>query len=158
MPVTLLADRRERPCGAELGSSPCSAQGGRMWLRHAGLACLSGLLLLLSFPAYELDFLVWAGFVPLLLALDGRTLFQAFLLSSVTAWVLFTGGFYWIWTVPPFKLLEYLVLAPFPSFFGGAFVLGVRWMVCRAAVPPPLVVPPPSGDLRIIPAPPSCFA
>src|SRR2546428_7705849 len=132
MPVTLLADRRERPCGAELGSSPCSAQGGRMWLRHAGLACLSGLLLLLSFPAYELDFLVWAGFVPLLLALDGRTLFQAFLLSSVTASGLFTVPFYWIWTVPAFHILAYLLLATHSSLDGGGFLP----LVARMPEPP----------------------
>ena len=142
MPVTLLADRRERPCGAELGSSSCSAQGGRVWLRHGGLACLSGLLLLLSFPAYELDFLVWVGFVPLLLALDGRTLFQAFLLSSVTAWVLFTGVFYWIWTVPAFNILDYFLLATYLSLYGGVFGLGVGWMHGRAGMPLALVAPP----------------
>src|SRR2546428_11437580 len=147
MPVTLLADRRERPCGAELGSSPCSAQGGRMWLRHAGLACLSGLLLLLSFPAYELDFLVWAGFVPLLLALDGRTLFQAFLLSSVTAWVLFTGVFYWIWTVPAFNILDYLLLATYLSIYGGGFGPWVRLVACSDGASPLFVATPPLGNL-----------
>src|SRR2546427_6623948 len=148
MPVTLLADRRERPCGAELGSSPCSAQGGRMWLRHAGLACLSGLLLLLSFPAYELDFLVWAGFVPLLLALDGRTLFQAFLLSSVTAWVLFTGVFYWIWTVPAFNILDYFLLATYLSVYGGGLGLWFALVDGRRRRPLCFGGPPPRGALR----------
>ncbi len=60
------------------------------------LAALSGLLLALSYPPYNLYLLQWIAFVPLLTVIedaDGRT---AYLLGTVTGFVGIAIGFHWV--------------------------------------------------------------
>jgi len=59
------------------------------------LAALSGLLLFLSFPAYNYYLLEWIAFVPLFYALEGKSAHRAYLLGTVTGTVAVLGGFYW---------------------------------------------------------------
>ena len=59
-------------------------------------AVLSGVLLLLSFPSFNLYLLEWFAFIPLLFALECRSLRQSYLLGVVTGTVAIFGGFNWM--------------------------------------------------------------
>ena len=59
------------------------------------LAVLSGVLLFLSFPGYNLYLLGWIGFIPLLAAIEGRSVYKAYLLGTVFGTVAVFGGFNW---------------------------------------------------------------
>jgi hypothetical protein len=52
--------------------------------RDIFLSFLSGVLLTLSFPNFDLEFLAWFAFVPLLYAIDGKTRLHAFTLGFLT--------------------------------------------------------------------------
>ncbi len=122
---------------------PNSWKGHGQTGRDLGLACLSGVLLFLCFPRFDLSALAWVALVPLLLALDQKVLSEAFLLSWVTGIVFFTGGFYWIWTVQAYNLLDYLLLQvlylpQYVSLFGLAFI----WIRRRTGLPQILIAPP----------------
>ncbi len=57
---------------------------------------LSSLLLVLSFPPFDLEPLAWVAFVPLFVALDGSRRRGAFLLGLLWGLLFFTGILYWI--------------------------------------------------------------
>ena len=61
-------------------------------------AIISGGLLVLSFPKFDLSFLAWVALVPLLFVLtsEGQTLRKAFGLGWITGWVFFFFSCNWI--------------------------------------------------------------
>jgi apolipoprotein N-acyltransferase len=59
------------------------------------LACLSGALLIPSFPTFDLGLVAWVGLVPLLIALEGKGPVAACLLSFTTGLILCPGIFHW---------------------------------------------------------------
>jgi apolipoprotein N-acyltransferase len=69
---------------------------GFMKKRDWILSFFSGLLLTLSFPHVDLEFLAWFFFVPLLYALEGKSVLQGLILGFITGFVSFLGTFYWI--------------------------------------------------------------
>jgi len=60
-------------------------------------AMLSGILLVLSFPRFDLFVLAWAGFVPLLYSLWNREWKEAFVFGFVFGIVYFFGTLYWVY-------------------------------------------------------------
>jgi apolipoprotein N-acyltransferase len=60
------------------------------------LASLSGLLLILSFPQWNLFVLAWVSIVPLLYAVRGRDAAQGCILGAVTGLVFNLGLVYWV--------------------------------------------------------------
>lgn len=60
------------------------------------LAALSGLLLAASFPPIDLNVLAWIAFVPLLLALRGRSARTGLWLSGLFGFVFFCETIYWL--------------------------------------------------------------
>jgi apolipoprotein N-acyltransferase len=61
------------------------------------LACLSsGILLVLSFPDFNLWILAWLAFVPLFLVIENKTKARAFLLSYLTGVIFWAGTIYWL--------------------------------------------------------------
>jgi apolipoprotein N-acyltransferase len=60
------------------------------------LSLLSGVLLILSFPNFDLEFLAWFAFVPLLYAIHGKTPLRAFTLGFLTGLISYLGIIYWI--------------------------------------------------------------
>src|SRR3972149_8147685 len=60
------------------------------------LSVLSGILLILSFPNFALEFLAWFALVPLFYAIEGKGTFHSFLLGFLTGIVSFLGILYWI--------------------------------------------------------------
>ncbi len=59
-------------------------------------AAVTGVLMVLSFPAFDLDLLIWVTLVPLFAAARGAGGRRGFFLGYVAGLVLEAGGFYWI--------------------------------------------------------------
>ncbi len=60
-------------------------------------AIASGILISLAFPVFDLFFLAWVGFVPLLLSLRGKSGREPFNIGFVFGIVYFFGTLYWIY-------------------------------------------------------------
>jgi len=60
------------------------------------LSAASGVLLFISFPAYEFHYVVWVAIVPLLYALKGRSLSEAFFIGLISGLVYNVGIIYWV--------------------------------------------------------------
>ena len=60
------------------------------------LACVSGCLVFLSFPKFNLFPLQWFSLVPLIIACRGRSFKAGFFLGFVAGFVTNLGGFYWV--------------------------------------------------------------
>jgi apolipoprotein N-acyltransferase len=60
------------------------------------LCLLSAILLIISFPKFNLEFLAWVGFVPLFFALRNKSKVKAFLLSFFTGVIFWLGIIYWL--------------------------------------------------------------
>ena len=60
------------------------------------LASISGLLLILSFPQWNLFVLAWVSLVPLLFAVRGKDAAQGCILGAVTGLVFNLGLVYWV--------------------------------------------------------------
>jgi len=88
------------------------------------LCILSAVLLILSYPIFNLEFLAWFGFVPLFFAIQGKSKSKAFLFSFITGVIFWCGTIYWLHHVswPGFILLV-LYLSLYFGFFGIFFVL-----------------------------------
>ncbi len=93
-------------------------------LNNWKLAVVSGLLIGLSYPPTKLGFLVWVGFVPLLILIDrnspgscGKYFFVSGVVSNliVLYWMAFNSG-------------EKLIFV-FLSMLGGVFYLSLFWLV-----------------------------
>lgn len=88
------------------------------------LTTLSGLLLILSFPKFNLEILAWIALVPLFLSLRGKGNKESFWLSFLTGVVFFAGLLYWIAAVAVFAKLvlpALLVIVLFLSLYFGLF-------------------------------------
>ena len=114
----------------------------RIRWQDLALAGLSSGLLILSFPKAGLDFFAWVGLAPLFISLDGKKPQTAFLLCFLSGWGLYTGIFYWIWTLPSFNLLDYLLLATYLSIFLGTFGLILGYVRSRTNLSLAFVAPP----------------
>ena len=60
------------------------------------LCIFSAILLILSFPKFNLWILAWFAFVPLFFALRNKSKFKAFLLSYFTGVIFWLGTIYWL--------------------------------------------------------------
>ena len=74
------------------------------------LAILSAILLILSFPNFDLGFLAWVGLVPFFLAIRGKSLRVVLVLSYLMGVCFFLGVFFWINSVKAVTLLHYSIL------------------------------------------------
>ena len=88
----------------------------------------SSILLILSFPKYDYSLFVWAGLIPLLFALDGKTYKQAFGTAYLCGVLFFSGTVYWIGHVTVFgAVLLILYLALYFGFFGLGYIYFSRY-------------------------------
>ena len=60
------------------------------------LSLLSGILVILSFPNFDFEFLAWFALVPLFYSIGGKGTFHSLLLGLLTGIVSFLGIIYWI--------------------------------------------------------------
>ncbi len=103
------------------------------------LSFLSGLLLILSFPNLDLEFLAWLALVPLFYSIEGKGWYDSFKLGFFTGCVSFLGILYWIIVAVhtygnvPLILsgLILLLLVIYMSLFTGAFACLTRLIQTR---------------------------
>ena len=87
------------------------------------LSLLSGLLLILSFPKFNLEFLAWIGFVPLFFALNNKSAAQAFFLFFFTGIIFWSGIIYWLVHV---TAIGTVLLIIYLALYFGIFGLAIR--------------------------------
>jgi apolipoprotein N-acyltransferase len=59
-------------------------------------ALLSAILLILSFPPFNLWLFAWIAFIPLLFAIEGRKLMSVFFIAFLMGFIFFLGTMYWL--------------------------------------------------------------
>jgi apolipoprotein N-acyltransferase len=122
---------------------------GDMKKRDILLSLFSGILLILSFPNFDLEFLAWFALVPLFYSIEGKGRFHGFKLGFLTGLVSFLGILYWIivavhsyGNVPliPSGLIL-LLLVVYLSLFMGAFTFFTRLVQIRSGLQTILFTP-----------------
>lgn len=124
----------QNPTGRAAGSSSLAANIRSRFppIAHVLLALVSALILILSFPDFELWPLAWVSLVPLLVVIGRNPRpWTSFWLGWIFGSVFFYGSCYWLTYsmihtggIPP--AIAYIVLAPGPiiaGFFPGVFAL-----------------------------------
>ena len=92
-------------------------------LKGLFLSSLSAILLILSFPGFNLEFLAWFGFVPVFFALNNKSLKQAFFLFFITGVIFWSGIIYWLVHV---TLAGTIVLVLYLALYFALFGLIIR--------------------------------
>ena len=83
------------------------------------LAVTSAILLIFSFPDYNIEFLAWFAIIPLLFAIDGKKPLKAFLIAYLTGVLFFLGTVYWLIHVTlPGMIVVALYLGLYFGLFG----------------------------------------
>ena len=97
---------------------------------------LSGLALILSFPNFNLNYLVFIGFVPLFFALENKSPQKAFLISYICGFVFYLGTLCWLYHVTVIGLIILcLYLAVYFGIFGivinrfGILAAPIAWVI-----------------------------
>jgi apolipoprotein N-acyltransferase len=113
------------------------------------LSLLSGILLILSFPDFDLEFLAWFALVPLFYSIEGKGLYRSFILGFLTGITSFLGILYWIIVavhtygnvplIPSGFIL--LLLVVYLSLFMGAFTCLTRLIQIRSELQTLLFTP-----------------
>lgn len=106
------------------------------------LVFLSSLLLVFSFPSFDLGGLAWVSLLPLLLAISGKSQRYGFFLSTVCGIFFFMGIFNWILEVPKYNLLHHAMLALYMGSYFGLFGLAFNFLSMRCGLTPALFATP----------------
>ena len=120
------------------------AQRTYQYLKDLLLVFMSGAMVVLSFPSFDLGMLAWVGLVPLLFALHGKSYLKGFFMVLFCGMLFWTGLVYWLMNVPKYTLLHYVILMPYLGCFFGLFGLrfsfiSKRWGITPAHVAAPFV-------------------
>ena len=110
-----------------------------MTRRDIPLCLLSGILLILSFPNYDFEFLAWIALVPLFYAMEGKSSLSSFFIGFITGFLAFLGILYWIIVAVhtygnvPILLsgMILLLLVGYLSLFFGTFAFLYRFLEIR---------------------------
>lgn len=101
----------------------------------AGFAsAVSGALLFLAFPIYDLGFLAYAGLVPLLLSMAGRKPAMSLFLSWICGLVFFAGAFSWIYQVPGYNSVHHALIIPYLAMYFAVFGLAFSLVSRRLGI------------------------
>ena len=105
------------------------------------LAGISGILLLLSFPSFNLYALGWISLIPLLIALQSTSTWKsAFLHGYLTGAIFFLGLVYWIALLYPFANIflttfACLLLAGYLALYFGVFSVLLHGLPWQSGLP-----------------------
>lgn len=118
-------------------------------IRNYAPAALSGLLLILSFPTFDLYPLAWIAFVPFLLSLWDKKPADAFVTGMVMGVFYFAGTLYWIshsinhyGGLPlSLSLLVVLILCLYLSLYPGLFAVFFSTKIKSTRLPAMLLAP-----------------
>ncbi len=88
-------------------------------VRDSLLVIGSALLLIFSFPGFNIWLFAWIGLVPLFFAVENQKPFKAFIISYLTGFLFFLGTIYWLIHVTlPGMLVMVVYLALYFGLFG----------------------------------------
>ena len=111
------------PAPAEAGKNIKSVVENKKYFKYF-LCILSGLLLALAYPVFNLELLAFFAFVPLFFAIRDVKLKQAFFLSYLCGIIFFAVTIYWlVYVTIPGSILLILYLAVYFGIFGFLFKL-----------------------------------
>ena len=121
-----------------------------MKIQDISLSALSGFLLILAFPKFNLEILAWVAFIPLLWAIKKKSPLEAAYLGLVAGFVFFTGLLYWVYVVlteyghlpAPVSVFFLIVLTAYLALYFSAFAFLLRWAAGKIDVPETLFAPP----------------
>lgn len=103
------------------------------------VACLlSAGLLILSFPRFDFWPLAWAGLIPLMFALDGKSPKRAFFIAYLAGVIFFAGTLYWIGHV---TVAGTIILVLYCALYWGAFGAWYAWVNKEQALYKLLLLP-----------------
>jgi apolipoprotein N-acyltransferase len=113
-------------------------------------ASLSGVLLIVSYPSFDLSLLSWVALVPVLSALRERTPFQAFTLGYLTGFIFFLGLLHWIIVVTttygklplPLGCVVLVLFAAYLALYVAGALLLAQWTGLKLKTEPALLLPP----------------
>ena len=111
------------------------------------LAGISGILLILSFPSFNLFPLGWVSLIPLMIALQSTPSWKsAFLHGYVTGAIFFLGLIYWIILLYPFAnifltTLSCLLLVGYLAIYVGVFSALLHGLPWKSGLPFIFIVP-----------------
>ena len=88
---------------------------------NAVAASLSGVMLFLAFPKYDIWWLAWIGLLPLLFVIQRESAKIAFLWSYVCGIVFYAGIFNWVLEVPGYKFYHHLISIPYLGLYFAVF-------------------------------------
>ena len=94
------------------------------------LLLLSSLLLILSFPNFNLSCLAFIGFVPLFFAIQNQPPKKVFLISYLCGFLFYLGTLYWLYHVTIFGLI---VLCLYLALYFGIFGLIFKCVRCQVS-------------------------
>lgn len=97
-------------------------------IKHGGLCILSSVLLVLSFPDWDIGILAWVALVPLLHVLSGRGALGGFCFCFLCGVFFFLGIFNWILTVSYYHSYHHAILAFYLGSYFGCFGLGFGYI------------------------------
>ncbi len=96
------------------------------------LSILSGLLLILCFPRFDIEYLAWFALVPLLLAIRGRSLKSAFSLCFLAGFIFYWGVFLWFKSIERVSWIDFTSIVIGLSFcYYGPFGLCLNFISKR---------------------------
>lgn len=118
-------------------------------IRNYGPSVLSGILLFLSFPNFNLYPLAWVSLVPLLISLWDRDSLRAFRSGWLTGVIYFLGTLYWIYhsityygNVPfLLSILVVLILSLYLGLYIGIFALAFSVKIVESRLPAVILAP-----------------
>jgi apolipoprotein N-acyltransferase len=113
------------------------------------LSLVSGAVLVLAFPKFQLEFLAWFGLVPLLWAIRRKSPVQAAVLGFLSGLVFHLGTLYWIYNVltefghlpSALGVFFVILLSGYLALYFSAFAFAVRWVRAHADLPETLFAP-----------------
>jgi apolipoprotein N-acyltransferase len=109
-------------------------------LYEVTLAATTGILLVLSFPKFNLDGLVWIALVPLLSLRAGRV--RTFVCAHFAGVIFMSGLFSWIWTVKAYNWTDYTLLQIiYLPLLVSLWAVGVAWLREATGVSAVIVAP-----------------
>ncbi|MDI6783840.1 MAG: apolipoprotein N-acyltransferase, partial [bacterium] len=94
-------------------------------------AILSGLLLVFSYPTFPYAIFAWFALVPLLLAIEEKSLWRTAQLGFITGFIYFYGILYWLNVLYKFSWLVIpglVLLAGYLALYIVAFVVILNWL------------------------------
>ena len=113
------------------------------------LSIISGIMLVLAFPPFDLYLFAWIALVPLLIALWDKNARVSFLVGVITGLVYFLGTIYWVfhsmyfygYIAAPLSALILLLLCLYLALYTGLFSVLFNFISGRSRLPALVIVP-----------------